>query len=61
MLGIMFKIIAIIAFETTYLTSNIDKTIKDNKPTDNELITIEKVQLVKATLHLSNMILNLFL
>ena len=39
----------------------IDKTIKDNKPTDNELITIENVQLVKAIFHLSNMILNLFL
>ena len=60
MLGIMFKIIAIIAFETTYLTSKIDKTIKDNKPTDIELITIEKVQFVNAILHLSNIILNLF-
>ena len=48
MLGIMFKIIAIIAFETTYLTSKIDKTIKDNKPTDIELITIEKVQFVNG-------------
>ena len=35
MLGIMFNIIAIKSFETTYFTSNIDKTIKDNNPTDN--------------------------
>ena len=61
MLGIMFSIIAIIAFETTYLTSKMDKTINVNRPTDNELITIEKVQLLNAILHLSKIILNLFL
>ena len=61
MLGIMFNIIAIIALETTYLTSKIDRTIKDSKPTDNELIKIEKVQFVNAILHLSNIILDLFL
>ena len=60
MFGIIFNIIAMIALETTYLTSKIDSAIKDNKPTDKELITIENVQFVKAILHLSNMILNLF-
>ena len=58
-LGTILSIIAINAFETTYFTSNIDKTIKDNKPTDNELITIEKVQLANAILHLSKVFLNL--
>ena len=51
MLGIMFKTIAIIALDTTYLTSKIDKTISDNRPTDNELMTIEKVQFANAILH----------
>ena len=60
-LGIMFNIIAIIAFDTTYLTSKIVRAIRDSKPTDKELITIEKVQLVNAILHLSNISLNLFL
>ena len=57
--GIIFKTIAIKALDTTYLTSNIDKTINDNRPTDNELITIEKVQFAKAILHLSRIFLNL--
>ena len=55
----MFNIIAIKAFETTYLTSNIDRAIKDKRPTDSELINIEKVQLASASLHWSNMFLNL--
>ena len=38
---------------------NIDKTINDKRPTDNELITIEKVQLASAILHLSKVFLNL--
>ena len=59
MFGIIFKTIAIKALETTYFTSNIDKAIKDNIPTDNELITIEKVQFANATLHLSKIFLNL--
>ena len=54
--GITLRTIAIKAFETTYLTSNIDKTINDNKPTDNELMTIEKVQLANAILHLLSLI-----
>jgi len=36
--GIILRTIAIKAFETTYLTSNIDRIINDNRPTDNELI-----------------------
>ena len=51
--------IAIKALDTTYLTSNRDKTINDNKPTDNELITIEKVQFANAILHFSRIFLNL--
>ena len=35
--GIILRTIAINALETTYFTSNIDKTINDNKPTDKEL------------------------
>ena len=57
--GIILRTIAIRAFETTYLTSNIDKTISDNKPTDNELMTIEKVQFANAILHFSRIFLNL--
>ena len=57
--GITLRTIAIKAFETTYLTSNIDKTIKDKKPTDNELMTIEKVQFANAILHFSRIFLNL--
>ena len=57
--GIMFKIIAIKALDTTYLTSNIDNTIRDNSPTESELITIEKAQFANAILHLSNIFLNL--
>ena len=58
-LGIIFNIIAIKALETTYFTSNIDKTINDKRPTDNELITTEKVQFVRAILHLSKIFRNL--
>ena len=58
--GIIFKVIAIKALETTYLTSNIDNTISDNSPTDNELMTIEKLQFANARLHLSRIFLNLF-
>ena len=57
--GIILRTIAIKAFETTYLTSKIDKTINDNKPTDNELMTIEKVQFANAILHFSRIFLNL--
>ena len=35
------------------------KTINDNKPTDNELMTIEKVQFANAILHFSRIFLNL--
>jgi len=35
------------------------KTINDNIPTDNELITIEKVQFANAVLHFSRIFLNL--
>ena len=59
-LGIILRTIAINAFDTTYLTSNIDKTINDNRPTYNELMTIEKVQFASAILHFSRIILNLF-
>ncbi len=58
--GIIFNTIAIKALDTTYLTSNIDKTVNDNIPTDNELITIENVQFANAILHLSSIFLNLF-
>ena len=57
--GIILRTIAINAFETTYLISNIDKTINDNRPTENELITIEKVQFANAILHLSSIFRNL--
>ena len=57
--GIIFKTIAIKALETAYLTFNIDSTINDNRPTDNELMNIEKVQLANAKLHLSRITLNL--
>jgi len=57
--GIILRTIAIKAFETTYFTSNIDKTINDNSPTDNELMIIDKVQFANAILHLSRIFLNL--
>ena len=57
--GITLITIAIKAFETTYLTSNIDKTINDNRPTDNELMAIENVQFANAILHFSRIFLNL--
>ena len=60
-LGIIFKTIAIIALETTYLISKIDNTIKDKRPTNIELITIENIQFESAILDFSIMFLNLFL
>ena len=57
--GIILRTIAIKAFETTYLTFNIERTINDNRPTDNELMTIEKVQFANAVLHFSRIFLNL--
>jgi len=59
MFGIILRTIAIKAFHTTYLPSNIDKTINYNRPTDNELITMEKVQFANAILHFSRIFLNL--
>ncbi len=59
--GIIFKTIANIALETIYLTSKIERTIKDNIPTDIELIIIEKNQFESATLHFWKIILDLFL
>ena len=60
-LGIIFKTIAIIALETTYLISKIDKIIKDKRPTNKELITIENIQFERAILDFSIIFLNLFL
>ena len=60
-LGIIFKTIAIIALETTYLISKIDSIIKDKRPTNKELITIENIQLERAILDFSIIFLNLFL
>jgi len=39
------------------LTSNIDKTINYNRHTDNEIMTIEKVQFANAILHFSRIFL----
>ena len=60
-LGIIFKTIAIIALETTYLISKIDRIIKDKRPTNKELITIENIQFERAILDFSIIFLNLFL
>ena len=60
-LGIIFKTIAIIALETTYLISKIDKIIKDKRPTNKELINIENIQFERAILDFSIIFLNLFL
>ena len=60
-LGIIFKTIAIIALETTYLISKIDRIIKDKSPTNKELITIENIQFERAILDFSIIFLNLFL
>jgi len=60
-LGIIFKTIAIIALETTYLISKIDSIIKDKRPTNKELITIENIQFERAILDFSIIFLNLFL
>ena len=60
-LGIIFKTIAIIALETTYLISKIDRIIKDKRPTNKELINIENIQFERAILDFSIIFLNLFL
>ena len=60
-LGIIFKTIAIIALEITYLISKIDRIIKDKSPTNKELITIENIQFERAILDFSIIFLNLFL
>ena len=43
------------------LKNSLDNTIRDNIPTEIELIIIENIQFDKAILHLSNIFLDLFL